>query len=464
MSRIAYGIIDLGFGDSGKGTVVDFLTRYTGAKLVVRFNGGAQAGHNVVTNDGKHHTFSQFGSGSLVPGVKTVLSQDVAIHPIALQAEAKHLESLGVTNPMDNMIIHENCLVTTPYHQALNCIRELSKGANRHGSCGVGFGETIRYSQNGRGTVEDMTVIRAKDLLAYNGASPLLRMKLQLLRNKIRDEVAEIPTLETQSFEDKITLNKWLDVLALYSNVDVIAELMSAAINPNNVWSTSMIAPLINGTEVVIFEGAQGVLIDENWGFAPYNTWSTTTGKNILNVAPFLKNKLHMIGVTRAYPTRHGPGPFPTFNLARTSALQDEHNPANKWQGAIRTGYFDSSLLRYALDVCYEDLPIDGLVITHLDQIDQGGIWSYSDEYFSKDHHPYSPREVSRRLMGVNTCARAKILNTYTPHYKNVNSASPHNVLGTIEHLTGGPRVWIKSFGPTARDKEATDLLPLPPT
>jgi adenylosuccinate synthase len=114
MSRIAYGVIDLGFGDSGKGTIVDFLIRHTGAKLVVRFNGGAQAGHNVVTTDGKHHTFSQFGSGSLVPGVKTVLSQDVAIHPIALQAEAKHLESLGVANPMENLIIHEKCLITTP--------------------------------------------------------------------------------------------------------------------------------------------------------------------------------------------------------------------------------------------------------------------------------------------------------------------------------------------------------------
>jgi adenylosuccinate synthase len=459
MSRIAYGIVDLGFGDSGKGTIVDFLTRHTGAKLVVRFNGGAQAGHNVVTTDGKHHTFSQFGSGSLVPGVKTVLSQDVAVHPIALQAEAKHLESLGVENPMENLIIHENCLITTPYHQALNCIRELSRGAKRHGSCGVGFGETIHYSQ-----LPAMNVIRARDLLGYRGVSPLLRMKLQVLREKIRAEIEHIPREDHYlNFEELVTVNKWHEVLALEKNVDVIAELMAAAINPSNIWSTGMIFPLINGTEVVIFEGAQGVLIDEDWGFAPYNTWSKTTGRNILNVAPFLKSKLHMIGVVRAYPTRHGPGPFPTFSGGRTAAFPDKYNPTNRWQGELRTGFFDMSLLRYALDVCYEDLPIDGLAITHLDQINQGGAWTYSDEYFSNGYST-GPEVVSYQLMRVDSSKRSKVLEIYIPHYKDIDNTSIYNVLGTLEHLVMGPRVWIKSFGPTARDKEATDLLPLPTT
>ena len=460
MSRIAYGIIDLGFGDSGKGTIVDFLTRHTGAKLVVRFNGGAQAGHNVVTTDGKHHTFSQFGSGSLVPGVQTVLSQDVAVHPIALQAEAKHLESLGVANPMDNLIIHEDCLVTTPYHQALNCIRELSRGAHRHGSCGVGFGETIRYSQ-----LHGMDAIRARDLLAYKGVSPLLRMKLQVLREKIRYEIEHTPREDYYlNFEELITINKWHEVLALEKNVDVIAELMTAAINPNNIWSTGMISPLINGTDVVIFEGAQGVLIDEDWGFAPYNTWSKTTGRNILNVAPFLKSKLHMIGVVRAYPTRHGPGPFPTFSGDRTAAFPDKYNPTNRWQGTLRTGFFDMCLFRYALDACYEDLPIDGLAITHLDQIDRGGAWTYSDEYLSNVYSK-SPNVMSNQLRRVDTSMRARILENYTPHYKDVDRASVDNVARTIHYnCSDGVHVWIKSVGPTARDKEVTNLLPLPTT
>jgi len=464
MSRIAYGVVDLGFGDSGKGTIVDFLTRHTGAKLVVRFNGGAQAGHNVVTPDGRHHTFSQFGSGSLVPGVKTVLSQDVAIHPIALQAEAKHLESLGVENPMENLIIHENCLVTTPYHQALNCIRELSRGSSRNGSCGVGFGETIRLSQAewGGDVVSEMTTIRAKDLLGHMGSSPLLRMKLQILRDVIRIEVSRIPILEPMPFEDRITHNKWLTVLAMDKNVDVIADLMSSAINPNNIWSTSMIDPLINETDAVIFEGAQGVLIDEDWGFAPYNTWSKTTGTNIMNVAPFMKLKLHMIGVVRAYPTRHGPGPFPTFSSVQTNRFADKHNPENRWQGALRTGFFDMSLHKYALDRCYEDLPIDGLAITHLDQVDRGSVWTYSDEYLDAGYSKHAD-VVARTLMNEDMYSRTRVLNGYSPHYTDLGHATPENVAQTIERFSDGQKVWIKSFGPAAYDKVATSLLTLPP-
>jgi hypothetical protein len=164
-----------------------------------------------------------------------------------------------------------------------------------------------------------------------------------------------------------------------------------------------------------------------------------------------------------AYPTRHGRGPFPTFSGGRTAAFPDKYNPTNRWQGALRTGFFDMSLCRYALDACSEDLPIDGLAITHLDQIDRGGVWTYSDEYqagnYSKDL-----QMLSRQLRLVDTSMRAKVLERYTPHYKDIDNASIYNVLGTIEHLVIGPRVWIKSFGPTARDKEFTSLLPLPTT
>ena len=81
MSREAHIVVDLGFGDSGKGTVTDHLVRQTGARLVVRFNGGAQAGHTVVLADGRSHTFSQLGAGSFVAGVRTHLSRFMLVHP-----------------------------------------------------------------------------------------------------------------------------------------------------------------------------------------------------------------------------------------------------------------------------------------------------------------------------------------------------------------------------------------------
>src|SRR5664279_3027640 len=99
----AYIVLDLGFGDCGKGLLTDFLARRTSAGLVVRYNGGAQAGHNVVAPDGRHHTFSQFGSGTFIPGVKTYLSKYVLIHPGALLVEGNILEKLGVRDAFSRL-------------------------------------------------------------------------------------------------------------------------------------------------------------------------------------------------------------------------------------------------------------------------------------------------------------------------------------------------------------------------
>ncbi len=139
----AYIVVDLGFGDSGKGLLTDFLARRFKAGVVVRYNGGAQAGHNVVTPNGRHHTFSQFGSGTFIPGVKTYLSKHVVIHPGALLIEGNILEGLGVSNAFSRLRLSDQCLVITPFHQAANRIREMVRGKNRHGSCGVGVGETV---------------------------------------------------------------------------------------------------------------------------------------------------------------------------------------------------------------------------------------------------------------------------------------------------------------------------------
>src|SRR5438270_11967493 len=102
-------IVGLGFGDEGKGAAVDFLTRHFGADLVVRYCGGSQAGHNVQLPDGRRHTFSQFGAGTLVdaePRPRTYLGPNVVIDPHALLREAGHLAELGVANPTSLLTIH----------------------------------------------------------------------------------------------------------------------------------------------------------------------------------------------------------------------------------------------------------------------------------------------------------------------------------------------------------------------
>src|SRR5579884_2426180 len=100
MTRRAICIADLGFGDAGKGTITDYLCRRLNAHTVVRYNGGPQAAHTVVTSDGRYHTFSQFGSGTLVPNVKTLLSRFMLINPLHMLKEERHLRELGVTDAL----------------------------------------------------------------------------------------------------------------------------------------------------------------------------------------------------------------------------------------------------------------------------------------------------------------------------------------------------------------------------
>ncbi|MGE3913811.1 MAG: adenylosuccinate synthetase, partial [Chloroflexota bacterium] len=118
--RKAYILVGLGFGDEGKGAWTDYLARTEPVHTVVRFNGGAQAGHNVVTPDGRHHTFAQFGSGTLVRGVNTHLSRYMLVNPLAMLKEDEALQALGVTDALRRTSIDRRALLTTPIQVAAN--------------------------------------------------------------------------------------------------------------------------------------------------------------------------------------------------------------------------------------------------------------------------------------------------------------------------------------------------------
>jgi adenylosuccinate synthase len=152
-------LVDLTFGDAGKGSLVDYLVRRDNAHTVIRFNGGAQAAHNVVLPDGRHHTFSQFGSGTFVPGVRTHLSRFMLFDPLALAAEERHLRSVGVTDAFDRLTLDRRALVVTPFQRAANRLREVARGDARHGSCGMGIGETMSD------VLDDNLALRGADLL-----------------------------------------------------------------------------------------------------------------------------------------------------------------------------------------------------------------------------------------------------------------------------------------------------------
>lgn len=348
--------VDLGFGDAGKGSVVDYLARAHGAHTVVRYNGGAQAAHRVVEAGagGREHVFSQLGSGALA-GAATHLSRFMLLDPAALLAEAAHLEGLGVADPLGRATVDAGALVITPFGRAINRLRELARGDGRHGSCGVGVGETAAdHLRHG-----------ARVLFAGDLADPgAVARKLAFLRAVALEKLAALrPALpDTPAVERELEplldpgLPGWL--------AGVYAEFVGRA----QVVPGEHLGAILRRPGAVIFEGAQGALLDEWRGFHPYTTWSTTT---LANADLLLAEAGHAgpttrLGITRAYATRHGAGPLPTEDAALAAALPDARNGANPWQRGFRVGWLDLVLLRYARAIVG---PLDALALTCVDRV-----------------------------------------------------------------------------------------------
>ncbi len=362
----AFLVADLGYGDAGKGSIVDFLARQFSAVTVIRYNGGAQAAHNVIDPIGRHHTFAQFGSGTFVPGVRTHLSRFMLVDPLNLLREERHLHTLGVTDSLARLTIHHEALVTTPYHQALNRLREIARDHERHGSCGLGIGETMA----------DALALGDRVPRVGDARDPVgLRQKLQTLREwklaQLQTIRADLPATEQTQRECAIiedarfldflvdTYRRWAQQVSIVNDRDQ-ARILTAA--------------------VIIFEGAQGVLLDEWYGFHPYTTWSTTTFKNAdaLLQEHHYDGEVVRLGLVRAYATRHGPGPFVTEDDALKSILPEAHNVPNAWQLAMRVGHFDAVATRYALALTG---PIDALAITHVDRLRHIAEWKMATHY-----------------------------------------------------------------------------------
>ncbi len=353
-------ITDLTFGDAGKGSMTDALVR-RGADLVVRYNGGAQAAHTVIDEAGRCHIFHQFGSGTLVDGVQTLLSRFMLVNPLALHYEELELRELGVTDAAERMRIDARALVTTPFHMIANRLRELARGANRHGSCGLGIGETAADALD-----FEADAIRYGDLSNPN----LLKRKLEWHRNlKLRQLEELMPLLLATTGAEKQQVCALLDQLHSEDEMDATLEVFSVIAERFEVASPDFLAKRFGQAGSTVFEGAQGVMLDENYGFHPHTTWSNTTPANALQLIEETSYEVQttVLGLTRAYQTRHGAGPFPTESAALTALLPDPHNPTNPWQGPFRAGWLDLPLLRYAIEVSGR---VDGLVMTCLDRLE----------------------------------------------------------------------------------------------
>lgn len=357
--------VDLGYGDCGKGKIVSYLVRRESIQLIVRYGGGSQCAHNVY-DKGKHHTFAQFGS-SLDPGVRTLLSKHVLVNPLSILKEEEYLRQLEITDALERLYIDAEAKITTPYHRALNRIKELARGSSRHGSCGMGIGETaayaIKYPQDViyAGDLRDRGLLLAK----LSDCHARLRSDALTVINTIRDKDPEIMRqYSTFSGEPRELVARYREFAARGCIID-------------HKDASKLIAD-----ESVVFEGHQGVLLDENYGFHPYTTWSTTT---IANARALIREGgntdagLRTIGVLRTYATRHGPGPFVSERRDMAAVLSEPNNGFGLYQREFRIGAFDVPVTKYALR-CNGNL-VDELAMTHCDRLEAMEDWPVCTDY-----------------------------------------------------------------------------------
>jgi adenylosuccinate synthase len=382
-------VVGLAFGDEGKGATCDYLTRQHRSQLTVRFNGGAQAGHNVVCDDGRHHCFAQWGSGTFA-GARTYLSPYMLVNPIAALSEAKHLESVGIQDPLSLLYVDRSAVVTTPFHVAANRLRELARAKtnSHHGSCGMGIGETMADVMEGK------TPVRIEHL-----ENP----------HVLRSRLGEIRARKVSETRDSVSLLDPNDPrvareLDMFTSEDVLDETMlayEAFCSGTHTVDRSYLLAALRATHVV-FEGAQGVLLDQNRGYLPpHVTWSDCTFSNALDLLSGSGSNVCRIGVTRTFFTRHGAGPFRTEGppeLQRVLA-SDDHNGYDAFQHDFRVGHLDGHLLLQAIGILGG---LDGLSITHLDKfpISAEVCWDFASQYDRWTLEKDGPLEnyLSRRL------------------------------------------------------------------
>jgi len=334
-------IVGLGFGDEGKGTITDYLCSQCSNPLVIRYSGGHQAGHTVYYNN-KHHIFSNFGSGTL-RGVPTFWSKYCTVDPIGIMNELSVLMSIGIFQP--KLFIDPDSPITTPYDKFYNHNTETS---NHHGSCGVGYGATIERE-------EKHYSLTFSDLFY----SDIFKIKLKMIEkyyyNIFDKNYTQYPYLDNSILDQMIKdFNIYCDQLKQLSFIE----------------QKSLCEVIYSD---YIFEGAQGILLDQNMGFFPHVSRSNSGTKNIIELIGKTNQKdIHYYLVTRAYQTRHGNGPM-TNDKRGHSIIEnpDETNINRKWQGKFRRSLLDLDLIQYAInkDEGLRNSKNKTLVVTCLDHM-----------------------------------------------------------------------------------------------
>ncbi len=326
------------WGDEGKGKIVDWLSER--ADVVVRFQGGANAGHTLVI-DGTTYKLSLLPSGIVRPGKLAVIGNGVVIDPWSLAEEIENVRKQGVTVSRDNLRIAENATLILPLHRELDGIREAAAGKGKIGTTGRGIGPAY----------EDKVGRRA--IRVYDLSNP------ETLPAKIERLLAHHNPLRRGMGVDEV------DGRALFDRLMEIAPVILPFMD--STWA--LLDAQKRAGKRILFEGAQGTFLDIDHGTYPFVTSSNTIASQAATGSGVGPSTLeYVLGIAKAYTTRVGAGPFPT-------ELHDEIGRRIGERGrefgtvtgrARRCGWFDAVLVRQAAKVS----GMDGIALTKLDVLD----------------------------------------------------------------------------------------------
>ncbi len=326
------------WGDEGKGKIVDVLTERVAA--VVRFQGGHNAGHTLVI-DGETTVLHLIPSGILHPSVQCLIGNGVVLAPDALLKEIEALENKGV-QVRDRLLVSSACPVIMPYHVALDAAREKARGKQAIGTTGRGIGPAYEDKVSRRG-------LRVADLFHAERASDLLRGVMDY-HNFVLDRYLRSSRVDVEATIDQALA--WGEALRPLAG-DVVAAVAAHRSSDGDL----------------LFEGAQGAMLDIDHGTYPYVTSSNTTAGGVCTGVGIGPGEIdYVLGITKAYATRVGGGPFPTeLNDKVGGRIAKLGNEFGATTGRPRRcGWMDAIALRRAVMVN----GISGLCVTKLDVLD----------------------------------------------------------------------------------------------
>ena len=279
----AFIVLGAQWGDEGKGKMTDYLAEE--ADVVVRFQGGNNAGHTVEVGD-RQYKLHLIPSGILYDNKLNVIGNGVVVDPKALFEEIGYLEKEGVKVTPEKLIISDRAHLIMPYHRVLDVLKEKARGKNDIGTTGKGIGPcyTDKFERCG---------IRVCDLLHED-----------VLEEKLRENIKM-----KNEYITKVLGGEALDVEEILAQYKQYAEKIRPFVKDTSV----KVYDSIKEDKTVLFEGAQGMLLDIDHGTYPYVTSSNTTAGGVSNGIGVGPNMItNAVGITKAYTTRVGKGPFPT--------------------------------------------------------------------------------------------------------------------------------------------------------